>query len=154
MRNLSSIRKAKKSDRLAIWRLIIKERLNPININWKRFIVAVLMDGRVIGCSQIKQHNDGSHELASLVVHPDYQRQGLARKIMEHQLKSTDMDLYLMCRAEMGSFYEKFGFTKITGEEMPKFFMRVSRMASRVNRSHSGDGLLIMQRLSENSQLN
>ena len=43
--------------------------------------------GEVIGCAQIKPHRDGSRELASLVVHPDYRGQGIARRMIQYLTK-------------------------------------------------------------------
>jgi N-acetylglutamate synthase-like GNAT family acetyltransferase len=120
------LRKAIKADHWAIKRLIWKEKLNPSGLDWKRFTVVVSASGQVVGCSQIKPHYDGSHELASMVVHPAYRDQGIARMIIEHQLNSTDDDLYLICQSELINFYEKFGFIKISKPEMPIFFRRLS----------------------------
>jgi len=143
-----TIRKAKKEDQVEIRKLIRKERLNPIRLRWKRFIVAVESGGRVIGCSQIKPQRVNCYELASLVIHPDFRGQGIARMIIERQLNSMDEDLYLMCRESLADFYKIFGFVPIPTSEMPRFFRRVSRFAHLTDSFRSGEGLLIMRRKS------
>ena len=148
MKTEITIREATKKDRWEIRRLIRKERLNPIRLNWKRFIVAVGPGGRVIGCSQIKPQKVNCYELASLVIHPDFRGQGIARMIIECQLNSVDEDLYLMCRESLGDFYRIFGFAPIPTSEMPRFFRRVSRIAHFTDSFRSGEGLLIMRRKS------
>ena len=143
-----TVRSAIKEDQLEIGKLVRKERLNPIRLNWKRFIIAVEPGGRVIGCSQIKPQKVNCYELASLVIHPDFRGQGIARMIIECQLNSVDEDLYLMCRESLGDFYRIFGFVLIPTSEMPRFFRRVSRFAHFTDSFRSGEGLLIMRRKS------
>lgn len=50
----------------------------------------------------------------SVVVHPDYQRQGYASHLMRHFIKQMQRlnkeDIYLICQGELIGFYEQFGF--------------------------------------------
>jgi len=101
--------------------------------------------GEVIGCAQIKPHRDGSHELASLVVSPDFRNRGIGRLILEHLIQNHAGDLYLMCRASLGAFYQKFGFKAVVEAEMPTYFQRISRLVSLVEfLGKEGESLLIM----------
>ena len=79
-------------------------------LDWRRFLVAVDEQDRVIGCGQVKPHADGTRELASLAVIPELQRQGIGKSIAEQLLAENPLPLYLTCRASLQTYYEKFGF--------------------------------------------
>ena len=135
------------SDLPAIKSLIRTARINPIGLNWSRFTVVINNQGEVIACGQIKPHQDGSHELASLVVDPAYRGQGIARSLVEHLVEIYQGELYLMCRSSLGRFYQKFGFEPIIESQMPAYFHRISRLASLVEiLRKEGETLLVMHR--------
>ena len=142
-----TLRPATAEDESTIRRLVQIGRINPTGLDWKRFSVAVTPDGVVIGCGQVKPHGDGSRELASIVVDPAWRGQSVARAIIERLLDEHPGDLHLMCRSALGPFYEKFGFRSLAPEEMPKYFRRISRVASLLHALQGeGDILLVMQR--------
>jgi len=142
-----TIRQARKSDFPAIRALIHQVQINPMNLDWQRFIVAVTSDDVLIGCGQIKPHRDGSNELASIAVVPEWRNQGVARAIIHALIRSLSGRLYLTCRASLGTFYEKFGFRSIPEEEMPTYFRRISRLFRIMTRvSKDSDVLLVMVR--------
>jgi amino-acid N-acetyltransferase len=142
-----NLRQAVQGDAESIRRLVHLGRINPTGLDWQRFVVAETPESEVIGCGQIKNHRDGSDELASIVVHPDWRGRGAARAIIEQLLDDHPGTLYLMCRAEMGPLYEKFGFRAIQPEEMPRYFQRISRLAGLVNGLlREGSSLLVMKR--------
>lgn len=142
------IRPARPEDQAIIRKLVRIGRINPTGLDWERFIVALSPEGEVIGCGQIKPHRDGSYELASLVTHPRWRGKGVARALVEHLSASHTGDLYLMCRSELGKFYEKFGFRIVQPDEMPRYFRRISRMVKLLEKLRSeGSGLLVMKRL-------
>lgn len=141
------IRPATSEDSSHIRKLVIKGHINPAGLNWRRFIVAVNSSGQMIGCGQIKPHRDGSQELASLVVEPEWRGLGVARDILEDLIASKETTLYLMCRSSLGPLYEKFDFEPVDHAQMPKYFQRVSRLSSIIeNLRQEGETLLIMQR--------
>lgn len=134
-------------DQPVIRRLVRIGRINPTGLDWKRFVVAVSPEGEVIGCGQIKPHRDGTNELASLVTHPKWRGKGVARALIEHLLASHGGDLYLMCRAELGPFYAKFGFRTLRPEEMSRYFRRIHRLVGLLDELSSvGASLLVMKR--------
>lgn len=101
----------------------------------------------MIACAQIKPHRDGSHELASLVVDADYRGQGIARSLVEHLTEIHAGELYLICRASLGDFYEKLGFEVVSQPQMTPYFRKISRLASLVEIIHKeGETLLVMRR--------
>lgn len=141
-----TIRPALESEFAQIKNLIHKVGINPSGLDWKRFIVAVNDEGKVVSCGQLKPHSGDILELASIATHPDYERQGLASAIVSELLKTPTRPLYLMCMEHNGSFYEKFGFRSVAENEMPKYFRRMKKLfqvADVVMRS--GEDLLIMK---------
>jgi amino-acid N-acetyltransferase len=120
------LRPATAADQGTIRGLIREGGINPLGLHWSRFVLAEARQGQVVGCGQIKQHRDGSNELASIAVRKEWRGQGVARAIIEHLLAGATEPLYLTCRARLGSFYEKFGFRVAPPEEMPGYFRRIS----------------------------
>jgi N-acetylglutamate synthase-like GNAT family acetyltransferase len=140
------LRPAAAADFKKIKSLVREARINPTGLDWQRFIVAENDHGVVIGCVQIKPHRDGSHELASLVVDPEFRGQGIARALVEGLLENHTGELYLMCRSSLGGFYEKLGFAAVDETQMPPYFRRVSRLASLAKiLAREGDELLVMK---------
>lgn len=122
------IRLALESEFIQIKELINLVGINPSGLDWKRFVVAVNEEGRVLSCGQLKPHGEGIVELASIATLPEYRKLGLARAIMENLLQKAPRPLYLMCQSHNGPMYEKFGFHAIDEGEMPKYFRRVKKL--------------------------
>ena len=109
--------------------------------------MAVDASGRIIGCGQVKPHRDGTLELASLAVLPDWRGKGVARAIIEHLTGQNPGRLYLMCRSPLEALYVKFGFQAIEFADMPPYFQQISRVAALYNRmAHETDHLSVMKR--------
>jgi len=140
------LRSAVQTDSSQIHDLIHLVGINPMGLDWKRFVVVVNEKDEVIACGQIKPHGDEVYELASIAVKPEYRGQGLARKVIEALLGESPRPLYLMCRSSMGTLYEKFGFRSLSYEWMPRYFQRISKLAGLADAlMQSGDGLLVMK---------
>ena len=138
-------RPAKAEDYQAIRSLVRAAKINPSGIKWARFLVAENDEGDIVACGQIKPHRDGSQELASLVVDPAYQKQGLARDLVHRITANQDGPIYLMCRSSLGDFYRKLGFEVVASDQMPPYFRRISRLASLAEiLQQEGETLLIM----------
>lgn len=123
-----NLRPAVAGDTPVIRDLIHRVGINPMDLDWRHFIVAESSGSHFLGCGQLKQHRDGSLELASLVVETAYRGQGVARAIIEHILAHSPRPLYLMCRPSLDPFYQKFGFQVIQLEAMPPYFRRIRRL--------------------------
>ena len=142
-----TIRQARENDFPLIRDLIHQVQINPMSLDWRRFVVAVNSDDALIGCGQIKSHGDGSDELASIAVVPAWRNRGVATAIIHNLLQNHSGRLYLTCRANLGSFYEKFGFRSLSEEEMPPYFRRISRLFNVMTKvSRQSDALLVMVR--------
>jgi N-acetylglutamate synthase-like GNAT family acetyltransferase len=94
--------------------------------------VAISQSGELIGCGQIRPHQEGIFELASIAVHPDFRHKGVARAIIESLLTRVNSPLYLVCRSDLSSMYKKFRFRAITGEELPLYFRRLIGISKRL----------------------
>ena len=142
-----SIRSAHETESAQIRDLIHVVGINPLGLDWKRFVVAVNERDEMIGCGQIKPHGQDVLELASIAVYPEHQGKGVARAIIEHLLEDSPRPLYLMCQSSLGTFYEKFGFQAITYEEMPRYFQRISKLAGLVTTLASREERLLVMKL-------
>jgi len=123
-----SLRPAREPESAQIKELIHFVGINPMDLDWKRFVVAVNEQDKMIGCGQLKPHGKDILELASLAVYPEHQGKGVGRALIEYLLKDSPRPLYLMCESSVGPLYEKFGFREIPYEEMPRYFQRISKL--------------------------
>ncbi|HXD12193.1 MAG TPA: GNAT family N-acetyltransferase [Anaerolineales bacterium] len=123
-----TLRPARESDLSQIKELIHRAGINPMGLDWKRFIVAVNDRDEMIGCGQIKPHGSEILELASIAVYPKYQGKGVGSAIIGHLLANSPRPLYLFCESSRGSLYEKFGFRALAYDEMPRYFQRISKL--------------------------
>jgi N-acetylglutamate synthase-like GNAT family acetyltransferase len=141
------LRSAKKEDFPAIRVLIREVNINPAGLDWNRFIIAERTNGQFVGCGQLKPHGDGSLELASIAVKPQFRNQGVARLIIEELLSRGLRPLYLTCRSSLGPFYEKFGFRAIGKDEMPRYFQRLAGIAGIISALRLMDERLLVMKL-------
>jgi N-acetylglutamate synthase-like GNAT family acetyltransferase len=126
---LFSIRHAKAADSADIRSLIRAVGINPLGLDWRRFILAVGPDNQMIGCGQIKVHKDGSRELASIAVRENWRGRGVASGIIDCLLQNETGNIWLMCRSEMVPFYARFGFDEVTQvEELPSYYRRIYKL--------------------------
>jgi len=140
------IRQAIKADSPAIRKLVRQERLNPMGLDWRNFIVAVTTVEGVIGCGQVKAHQDGSRELASIVVNREWRNNGIAKVIINQLITSYQKPLWLTCRSNLQEFYEQFGFQVIKSEQMSPYFRRLNHLFSIYRKlSRAKETLLIMK---------
>ena len=143
---MTTIRPARETEAAQIHDLIHLVGINPMGLDWKRFVLAVNDQDEMIGCGQLKPHGQEVLELASIAVYPEHQGKGLARAIIEHLLRDSSRPLYLMCESSLGPLYEKFGFRGISYEEMPRYFQRMSKLAGLVTTlAQREERLLIMK---------
>ena len=140
------VRPARETEAAQIRDLIHLVDINPMGLDWRRFVVAVNERDEMIGCGQLKPHGEEVIELASLAVDPEHQGKGIARSIIEYLLKDSPRPLYLMCESRLGPLYKKFGFRPIPYEDMPRYFQRISKLAGLVTTlAQREERLLIMK---------
>ncbi len=142
-----NLRRATAGDDPAIRQIISAVNNNPLALDWQRFVIATDAQGRLVGCGQVKPHKDGSLELASIAVQPEWRGRGIARAIIEHLLQENRGRLYLTCRSELGPLYRKFGFEPVQLAEMPPYFKRIRRIVTVFNKLfRRADRLQVMRR--------
>jgi N-acetylglutamate synthase-like GNAT family acetyltransferase len=124
-----NIRAATETDQAAIKAIVRAAQINPMGLNWQRFLVAE-QDGQIVGVGQVKPHGDGSREVASIATIPEQQGKGIATAIIRTLLERESGTLYLMCQRQMAGFYERFGFRRAEASELTTYFRRMMRMAS------------------------
>jgi N-acetylglutamate synthase-like GNAT family acetyltransferase len=142
-----TIRPAIEADQPTISRLIAEARINRMSLNWPNFVVAE-DGGAIVGVGQVKAHDDGSRELASIAVIPVRQRQGIGRAIIETLLaREPGAVLYLTCRRELQSYYEPFGFRLLVPSEYPPYFRRIVPLVNAAMRLlRFGTQIVVMRR--------
>jgi amino-acid N-acetyltransferase len=129
------LRPARVADQGAITSIVRAARINPMGLDWRRFMVADAA-GRIIGVGQIKPHHDGCRELASIAVVPDRRGEGIASRLIQALLASEPPGgpLYLICRPPLEAFYTRFAFHRIQASEMPPHFRRIARLMAVMER--------------------
>ena len=82
-----TLRQADLTDAGTIRQIISQAHINRTGLAWQRFILAIDEQGNTIACGQLKPHGDGSLELASIAVTPEWRGRGVARTVIEHLLE-------------------------------------------------------------------
>jgi N-acetylglutamate synthase-like GNAT family acetyltransferase len=134
--------------------VVRRERLNPLGVDWRNFLVAEDSAGRLVGIGAVKGHGDGSRELASIATAPDRRGRGVAgaviRALIEREREVSAGEarpLYLTCRGERTGFYERFGFRAAGEGEMTPYFRRLHRLAAAAVRLlRLNDRMVVMRR--------
>jgi len=144
------IRPARAQDKATITAMVRGAHLNPIDLQWARFLIAEDARG-IVGVGQIRPHADAS-ELASLVVREDRRGQGVGGQLVRALIAQTPGTLVLFCGSDMESYYGRFGFRAIGVQEAPPS-LRVRYAIGRiVTRLILGSPLLMMNKVSEASE--
>lgn len=141
-----TLRSAREDDFRQIKDLIRLVGINPMDLDWKRFVVAVDAVDRVVGTGQVKPHGEEIQELASIAVHPGSRGRGIARAIIERLLADGSRPLYLTCRSSMEALYQKFGFVTLSPDTMPRYYRRLSKLANAMMTfTHRDERILVMK---------
>lgn len=144
-----TLRAAEAADAGAIRGLIFQVKINPTGLDWRRFVLAVTTQGKMIACGQVKPHGDGTRELASIAVAPAWRGQGVARAIIEALLATNPGPLYLTCQPQLEPFYLKFGFKRVSPGELQPYFRRLARLSGAlVSLRLMPAEILVMKRIS------
>jgi N-acetylglutamate synthase-like GNAT family acetyltransferase len=133
------------ADQPAIRRLIAEAGINRMGLNWPHFLVAE-EEGAIVGVAQVKAHKDGSRELASVAVSPAWQRQGIARSLIEKLLsREPGVVLHLTCQPRLEQYYARFGFRRLAPADYPTYFRRMVPLVNVLMRL-LGTQIVVMRR--------
>ena len=122
------IRRADADDQFAITAIVRAARNNPRDLDWQRFLLAQWGQD-IIGVGQVKLHLDGSRELASIAVVPEWQGNGVGGALIRALLSRETGPLHLMCNGDREQYYERFGFKRLDRPAMPPYFRRFMLIA-------------------------
>ena len=128
------LRKATERDQPAITALVRQARLNPRGLAWPAFLVAE-RDGEVVGAVQLRPHDDGARELASLVVRPDRRGTGIGMALLDQLLSDEPGTVYVVTEREHTEPYERRGFSAAATASLPRSMrrqLRIGRVATAV----------------------
>jgi N-acetylglutamate synthase-like GNAT family acetyltransferase len=129
-----TIRPATAKDQAAITDLIHKAHLNPRDLDWHRFVVAIA-DGQVVGVAQVRTHRRGTRELASVAVDASLRGSGVGSRLVETLIAGTSGTLYLMTRRETQGYFARFGFERVEADSTPADFrgqFRIGQIATAI----------------------
>ncbi|RPI91722.1 MAG: N-acetyltransferase [Chloroflexi bacterium] len=121
------IRPARQEDQETIVSFINQAKINPRNLHWERFLIAE-ENGQIIGIRQVKVHAQGTREVASGFVLPEYRRKGVSARLMEELLTRETGPLYTMVSYKRTSYYEPFGFRQVAVHQLPPDFRKEYRI--------------------------
>jgi amino-acid N-acetyltransferase len=122
-----SIRRALETDQTTIVSLIRQAKINPRNLHWQNFLVAE-ENGQVVGMRQVKIHSQGTREVASGFVLPEYRRQGISARLMNELLARERGPLYTMLNEKWAPYHEQFGFKRVDVSQLPSDFRKEYRI--------------------------
>ena len=124
---MERIRQATLSDQAVIRRLVRQARLNPRSLDWRAFVIAET-DNTPVGVAQVRQHSDGSRELASLVVVAEHQGRGIAGRMIDALLCEETHPVFTLLDRRYAEHFIRWGFQPIRVTELPESMKRQLRL--------------------------
>lgn len=121
------IRPARQADQETIVSFVRQAKINPRNLHWENFLIAE-EGGKIIGIRQVKVHSQGTREVASGFVLPEYRRRGISAQLMNELLAHQAGPLYTMVSEKRAGYYEQFGFRRVDVDQLPADFLREYRI--------------------------
>ena len=118
MSSTFTIRRAREPDEHAITTLVRSERLNPLDLDWRRFVLAVDPSG-IVGAVQLRMHDNDSRELGSLVVRRDARGRGIAARLIDTLLAPVATRVWMITGAAFAAHYARWGFRRIEPSAAP-----------------------------------
>jgi N-acetylglutamate synthase-like GNAT family acetyltransferase len=118
MNTTYAIRTAREADEHAITSLVRSERLNPMDLDWRRFVLAI-DDRGIAGAVQLRLHGDDSRELGSLVVRTDSRGRGIAAGLIDALLAPVTARVCMITGAVFAHHYTRWGFRRIDPRAAP-----------------------------------
>lgn len=112
------VRAATQGDQDELRALVRSERLNPTDLDWRRFLVAV--EGtQIVGAVQLRRHADGSRELGSLVVRRQARGRGVAAALIDTLLSAERGRVLMITNGRFAAHYARWQFRRIASRAAP-----------------------------------
>ncbi|MFA7682004.1 MAG: excinuclease ABC subunit UvrC [Candidatus Peribacteraceae bacterium] len=86
--------------------------LSFLHVNNKDFLVA-RKEKEIVACARIFDHKDGTRELMSVWVHPNFRGQKLGQFLCRKLLFKEKKKVYAGCRTALNEYYDEIGFQPI-----------------------------------------
>jgi amino-acid N-acetyltransferase len=118
-----TIRPARVEDQRTIESLIYQAKINPRNLHWQNFLIAE-DSGKIIGIRQVRIHAQGTREVGSGFVLPEYRHQGVSAQLMNEIFRREAGPLYSMIDEKWLPYYEQFGSRRVEPGQLPGDFRR------------------------------
>lgn len=107
------------------WKMLSERQTQNIIQNTK-FLTAATIDNKPIAMSRVITDEGNIYFIADVIVHPDYQGQGIGKILMTNVMNFIKSDfvegetvqVHLMSVKGKELFYEKFGFKKRPCDEL------------------------------------
>lgn len=128
------IRPATVDDEVAITRLVHRARLNPRDLDWRRFVIAEAGE-TPIGVAQVRRHSDSSRELASLVVLPEHRGHGVAGRMIDALLTDEPGPVYTLVDRRYAQHFTRWDFHPVDPADLPRSMgrqLRIGRLATAI----------------------
>lgn len=85
--------------------------------------LGIVEQNLLVAYGQLTQQNDRTYKISQMVVHPNYQRQGLGKKVLAELIaiakQNNANQIVLDARISAVNFYQQLGFQKSLGTEHP-----------------------------------
>jgi predicted GNAT family N-acyltransferase len=85
--------------------------------------LAIIHDNLLLAYGQLTEQNAKTYKIGQMVVHPNYQRQRLGKKLLAELIaiaqQKDAQKIVLDARISAINFYQQLGFKKILGTEHP-----------------------------------
>jgi amino-acid N-acetyltransferase len=115
----TELRSARPGDQGAITAIVRQARLNPFRLNWSRFVVAE-RDREIVGVIQVREHRDGTLELASLVVHPACRGHGVSTRLIDTALAGVHAEVFTVLDDRYTARFRRWGFLPVEPGRLPR----------------------------------
>lgn len=103
---------------------LVKRSRELLEMEIQRFSVIVHSEGMIIACAALYPFPDGdAGELACVATHPDFHRQGLASRLLEHieqQAQGLGLTRLFVLSTQTGHWFREKGFLDATLDELPE----------------------------------
>lgn len=104
--------------------LLVKRSRELLEMEISRFSVMVHTEGMIVACAALYPFPDGhAGELACVATHPDFHRQGLASRLLEHieqQARGLGLERLFVLSTQTGHWFREKGFVDSSLDELPE----------------------------------